>query len=210
MLGDLGIGSTPEIDILVKAVDQTQGAFGSVGTGLGVLTAAAAAATAVIVATGAAIVQITKTTLAWGTSLSNTTLAMGDTTKQAAGLTLASDAVGISIDTVTSRMMIMEKGLVTTAGKVGNTGKELNDLGIQWRNTDGTMMDSTQLLQSVADWFVKTTDVTARNNAEMTIFGRNGAAMDRMLTELAGGGICPREHRRPRPRYCEGRAAEDL
>ena len=49
-------------------------------------------------------------------------------------------------------MVIMEKGLETTAGKVGNTGKQLNDLGIQWRNADGTMMNSTQLLQSAADW----------------------------------------------------------
>jgi hypothetical protein len=189
MLGDLGLGGTPEIDILVKAIDQTQGAFGSVGSGLGILAAAAAAATAAIVAVGSAIVQVTKVTLDWGQSLNDTKMKLGSTAQQAAGLQLAADAVGVSIDTVTARMMMLEKGLVTATGKIGASGTELKNLGINYKNANGTLMDSTTLLQSVADWFVKTTDVTQRNNAEMTIFGRGGADLDRMLTNLAGGGM---------------------
>ena len=189
MLGDLGLGGTPEIDILVKAIDQTQGAFGSVGSGLGILAAAAAAAAAAIVAVGSAIVQVTKVTLDWGQSLNDTKMKLGSTAQQAAGLQLAADAVGVSIDTVTARMMMLEKGLVTATGKIGASGTELKNLGINYKNANGTLMDSTTLLQSVADWFVKTTDVTQRNNAEMTIFGRGGADLDRMLTNLAGGGM---------------------
>ena len=189
MLGDLGLGGTPEIDILVKAIDQTQGAFGSVGSGLGILVAAAAAAAAAIVAVGSAIVQVTKVTLDWGQSLNDTKMKLGSTAQQAAGLQLAADAVGVSIDTVTARMMMLEKGLVTATGKIGASGTELKNLGINYKNANGTLMDSTTLLQSVADWFVKTTDVTQRNNAEMTIFGRGGADLDRMLTNLAGGGM---------------------
>jgi hypothetical protein len=189
MLGDLGMGSTPEVDILIKAIDQTQGAFGSVSGGLSLITAAAAAATAIIVGTGAAIVQVTKTTLAWGVSLHDTMVVLGATSAQAAGLTLAADASGVSIETVTTRMMMFEKGLQSTNGKMGVSAKQLADLGINYKNANGTMMTSTELLQSVADWFVKTTDVTARNNAEMTIFGRGGAAMDDMLINLANGGM---------------------
>ena len=189
MFGDLGIGSTPEIDILIKAVDQTQGAFGSVSGGFQLMTAAAAAATAVIVATGAAIVQVTKVTLAWGDSMHTTMLTMGTTSAQAAGLQVAADAVGVSMDTVTTRMMMLEKGLQTTKGTMGNTAKQLADLGINYKNANGTMMDSVQLLQSVADWFVTTTDVTARNSAEATRFGRGSAQMDELLTNLAHGGM---------------------
>lgn len=189
-LNDLtgGAGSA-EVQIVVSAVDNASSGILGVNSALGVLTAGAAVAMAAVGAISAAIVTITKTTMDWGTSLKDTTMKMGDTTGQAAGLTLASDAVGISVDTVTQRMMLMEKGLETSALKIGTTGKMLTDLGISWKNANGTMMDSTTLLQSVADWFVRTTDVTQRNNAEMTIFGRNGAALDMMLTNIANGGM---------------------
>ena len=184
-----GLGNVAEIDILINAIDKTQGAFGSVSGGLDLIKAGAIAAAAAVTAISAAIVQVTKTTLAWGSSLHDTMMILGTTSAQAAGLTLASDAVGVSIDTVTTRMMMFDKGLQTTKGTMGNSAKQLEDLGINYKNANGTMMTSTELLQSVADWFVKTTDVTARNNAEMAIFGRGGAQMDDLLTNLANGGI---------------------
>jgi hypothetical protein len=189
VLGDFGLGNSPEIEILINAVDKTQGAFGSATSGIGLLTAAAAGATAIIVGTGAAIVQVTQKTLAWGQSLNDTKLKLGDTTAQAAGLKLAADAVNISIDQVTGAMLRLDKGLETANGKEGASAKILDDLGIKWKNANGTMMDSTALLQSVADWFAKTTDVTARNNMELSIFGRSGADVDRMLMNLSGGGM---------------------
>ena len=184
-----GLGNVAEIDILINAIDKTQGAFGSVSGGLDLIKAGAIAAAAAVAAISAAIVQVTKTTLAWGSSLHDTMMILGTTSAQAAGLTLASDAVGVSIDTVTTRMMMFDKGLKTTNGSMGGSAKTLTDLGIQYKNANGTMMDSVTLLQSVADWFVKTTDVTARNNAEMAIFGRGGAQMDDLLTNLANGGM---------------------
>ena len=172
------------VNIVFNAVDNASGAISGIATGLGAFSVVAIAAAAAVAAVTGAIIKITQVTIDWGMGLNQTKLVLGDTTEQAAGLQLAADAVGISMDQVTTALMRLDKGLLSANGKEGASAKILDDLGIKWKTANGTMMDSTDLLQSVADWFAKTTDVTARNNMELTIFGRSGADVDRMLMNL--------------------------
>jgi hypothetical protein len=186
MLDNLG---SNEIRLILSAQDDATSKLAGLTAALGPLGIAAGLVVGAFAAVGAAITVCAKAALDWGDSLHDIQMVMNDTTDQAAGLKLATDATGVSIDLITNKMILLAKGLELSGDKAGNSAKELDKLGIAYRNADGTLMDSTQLLQSIADHFGNMANGTEKNNELTNIFGRNVAGLNEFLTQIANQGM---------------------
>jgi hypothetical protein len=156
---------------------------------LGVVGVAGIAAAASIALITGACVAAVKSTMEWGLSLEDVSMKLGVTTESAAGLKLMSDAAGMSVDDFTRGLDIMAKNLVTVEGKEGSAGKALDSLHITFRNAGGTLRDSTEIFQDVADTLDKMDDGAQKTAYEMQIFGRSGTQMNEVLRLAARGGM---------------------
>jgi hypothetical protein len=178
-----------EIRLLLSAQDDATSKIAGLVAALGPLGVVAGVVAAAFGAVTAAIGMSIKATIDWGATLHDIQIVMGDTSEQAAGLKLATDVVGVSTELVTNKMMLLEKGLEGVGGKLGTSGKELENLHIAFRNADGTFMDSTELLQSIADHFGNMANGTEKNSQLMLLFGRSAGQMNEFLTQLANEGM---------------------
>jgi hypothetical protein len=156
--------------------------LGAVGTVAGVATVAIGAVTGAVVAS-------VKATMDWGLQLDDIQKVMGGTTDQAAGLKLSADALGISTELITNKMILLSKGLENAKGAAGASANELDKLHINYRNMDGTLMDSNELLQSIANHFADMANGTQKNNELASLFGRNISGLNEYMTQIAGDGM---------------------
>jgi TP901 family phage tail tape measure protein len=191
MLNDLtGGAGEAEVKIVMNAVDNASGVIGGLAEGpIGALTAAAGLAAAALTAVTTAIGVVTKATIEWGESLHATMLKLGDTSAQAAGLKLIADTAGVSMDGVTRSLDLMGKNLETVNGKMGTAGKVLTDLGISFKNTDGTLRNTTDIFGDVATKLSNMPDGIQKTTYMMQLFGRSGADMNEILKLAANGGM---------------------
>jgi hypothetical protein len=181
----------PELDPIIQTIGTAYDPAGIMGfmADLGATTGLALAAAAAVALVTGACVEAVKSTIDRGLRLHDIMNVMGDTSEQAAGLALATDAVGISTELVTNKVILLAKGLETSGDKAGNSAKELTNLHIAFRNADGTFMESTELLQSIADHFGNMADGTQKNNELATLFGRNVAGLNDYFKQTANGGM---------------------
>jgi hypothetical protein len=156
---------------------------------LGMIPGLAIVAAAGIVALGGATVDAVKKTIDWGLSLDDVMDKIGGTTEEAAGLKLVADAVGMSVDDATRSLNLMGKNLETTEGKIGSSGKALDELHISYRNANGTFRSSMDIFKDVSTVLNAMPDGLQKTRYEMEIFGRSGAQMNDMLRNAAAGGM---------------------
>lgn len=180
--------SNEYLTYIVNAVDNASGVFTNIGGAIGGLAEiASGVAVAAITALSAAITASVSATVTWGNKLDNISDVLGTTAKQSAGLDFAIESVGGNVDQFVGQLAFMEKGLFTASGKIGNTGKVIQSLGINVKNFSA--LDATQQAQIIADAFGKMPDGLKKTELMMGVFGRSGKFLSDTLNGLANGGM---------------------
>lgn len=126
----------------------------------------------------------------WGEKLDSVNDALGTTSKEAAGLVLATERVGGSTEQLTGAFNIMTRGLLDATGQgLGPTGQALERLGINALDSNGKLRNSVELFQEVSDKLGPMEDGLSKSSLMMDIFGKSGVAMGDLLGASANGGL---------------------
>lgn len=163
------------------------GGLASIGGGAFAVASAGIAA-GVGAITAVTIDSISKTS-EWGKTLDDIGDILGTDSKQSAGLALMVQRVGGSSEQLTSALAIMAKGLTDAEGKAGTTGQVINGLGIDFRDANGNIKDSTILFGEIATKVSAMPDGLEKTQLEMQLFGKSGKEMGDILNEAANGGV---------------------
>lgn len=107
-------------------------------------------------------------------------------------LAFAGNAAGVGADVVTGSLNTLAEGLRAIEARTGGPTNALWRLGVQARNTDGTVRDTNDVLIDLADRFERVRNPIHRARLAQELFGSNGR---RMLTVLAGGSAALRRQR---------------
>jgi len=147
---------------------------------------AGSAVAALVAGMGLAI----KATFDWANELDSIQDVIGGTAKEAATFNFILRKSGVSTDTFTKSMVILEKGLVNSKGKLDVTGKALKQWGINVLDANGKLKDQNMLMDEISQRYNKFATQQERVNFLTEVFGRGGAEMvDFFDTLAAEGGI---------------------
>jgi hypothetical protein len=148
--------------------------------------AAVAGVTALVGAMGVAV----KATFDWANDLDKLGDVMGGTNKDLAALNFVARKSGVSIDSLSRGVVILEKGLVKADGSLDTTGKALKDFGVDVLDVNGNVKDQTALMGEIAKKYSSFATQQEKVNFLTEIFGRSGAELiDFFDTLAAEGGI---------------------
>lgn len=103
-------------------------------------------------------------------------------------LKYAAELSDVSLGTLSTSMGQLNKNMVAVAGGGGRqAAAAFKAMGIEVKNTDGSLKTSSQVLAEVADKFAGYEDGAAKSALAVAIFGRSGAAMIPLLNEGSAG-----------------------
>lgn len=136
-----------------------------------------------------AITGATVASISWAEKLDSVGDVLGTTTQESAALAVAAQHIGGNVEQLSSQMAIMTRGLFDAKGQIGPTGEVLKGLGISFRDVNGKMLPTTDILQQVADKIGGMPDGLEKTQIMMDVFGKSGKDMSDMLGALAGGGM---------------------
>jgi phage-related protein len=179
MLGGASSNTDKHAGIMSKAL----AGIGTVlKTGVAVAAGGIAALTSAIA--GAALASVS-----WAEKIDSVGDVLGTTAEESSALAVAAQHIGGNVEQLTSQMAILTKGLVTADGKIGPTGEALKAMGISFKDANGKMLPTTEILQKVADKIGKMPDGLEKTNLMMKLFGKSGKDMSDMMGALADGGM---------------------
>ena len=151
------------------------------------------------VAAGAAVVGITTltgvmigsiaTTMSWAGTMGSAGRAMGTTAQETAGLAVIARETGSDLDTMTTQVAFMARGLEDANGGLGTAGKALQTLGINFKDTNGKMRPTAELLQEVANKLSQMPDSLEKTALQMDLFGRSAKDVGKQMSAIASGGL---------------------
>lgn len=98
--------------------------------------------------------------------------------------TFAAASAGVGADTAASGLNTLAEGLRAIEARTGGPTGALWRLGVQARNTDGTVRDTSSVMLDLADRFERVRNPVQRLRLAQQLFGASGR---RMLEVLAGG-----------------------
>lgn len=108
-------------------------------------------------------------------------------------LKLAGDKAGLTLDGLAVGIGILSKKMVDAASGGQASAKAFNLLGIEVKNTDGTMKSAEEVLMQVADRFKGMEDGAAKTGLAMMMFGRSGKELIPILNGGAEGLLAEKE-----------------
>jgi hypothetical protein len=94
----------------------------------------------------------------------------------------AGQLAGLSTGAISGKLMYFNRTLAMAAEGGGRGAEKLTKLGIAFKNSDGTMRDSNEVLSEVSDRIKNTTSQSEKLALVTGLFGRGGAAMLRFLS----------------------------
>jgi hypothetical protein len=171
----------------VSAASRISGGLTAIG-GTIVLGALAAAAAAIGTVVGAAVAAVPAFTN-WAEKLDGIGDVLGTTSEESAALAVAIQKVGGNADDITKQMAFMTKSLVTAKGEVGPAGMMMEELGISFRDANGELLPSIDIIQNVADKVGNMPDGLEKTRIMMGLFGKSGKDMSDALASMAGDGL---------------------
>lgn len=192
--GEFNRGVSDYISKVSGAEGTTIGAGQRISTGLSmiggavVLGALAAAAAAIGLVTGAAIAAVPAFT-DWAEQLDGIGDVLGTTSEESAALAVAIMGVGGNAEAITGQMAFLTRGLVDAKGELGPSGQAMEELGISFRDANGNLLSSTQIIQNVADKVGTMPDGLDKTRVMMKLFGKSGKDMSDALGAMANGGL---------------------
>lgn len=134
--------------------------------------ALSAAAAGLLTAMGAAAYQSAQ----MADDLNTLSKQTGITTEDLQKMSYASDLIDVSVDTITSSLSRMKKGMTSTSS---STQEAFARIGVATTNTNGQLRDSTDVFYQVLEGLSRVGNETERDTLAMAIFGKSA-------DELAG------------------------
>lgn len=151
---------------------------------------AVGAAAAGIGAATAAIIGGVTATANWANKLDDLGDVLGTTADESAAILVALKPFGSAGEDITSQMGRLVMGLTDAKGNLGESGKMMEKLGIQFRDAaTGKILPATKIMENIANVVGNMPDGLEKTGIMMDLFGRSGKGMSDALGAMANGGL---------------------
>lgn len=147
--------------------------------------AAAFAATAVVAAT--AVAAMVKSSINNADEMFKAAQATGLATSAFSEYAYAAGQSGVSTEQLSVNLVKLNRGIVEAANFTGEASKAFVALGLNARNSDGSLKSVDQVMAEVANKFAQMEDGAGKTALAVLLFGRAGAQMIPMLNQGAVG-----------------------
>lgn len=167
------------LNIVIRAFDKTSAGFRKVRDGLGGISKRVLnVKTAVAALGGSLALQQFSSSI---DDIAKQSDRLGITVAQLQSLQFAASQTGTDAGELKKGFERFNKSISEASTGIGTGVRAFEMLGISVTNTDGSLKNSNQLLNEVADGFVGVKDPADRVRIAMDLFGRSGAGMVNML-----------------------------
>jgi len=173
--------------ILKQSFTQLNNTTNIVGKSLSFLgTSAATALGSVMSSTANKLKDLTKEMVDSYDSAAKLSQNIGITAESVLGLRHAAELSNVGADAMDKNMEKLSKTMFEAASGNKSAGDSFKQLGIDVKNSDGSLKKSDQVLMEMADKFKALPPGAERAAAAMNIFGKSGASMVSMLKDGSG------------------------
>lgn len=178
--------------ILISAVDQTRGAFDSIKRNLGDLGNAARSLKGVLGTLGVALSAaglgaMVKSALDSADALSKLSQRVGITVESLSLLMPAAELSGVSAEKFEGGLRRLAARMLEAATGSAEAARSFEALGVAFRNQDGSLRATDQVLLDLADRFKTMPDGAEKTALAMQIFGKSGADLIPFLNQGRDG-----------------------
>jgi uncharacterized protein YbjQ (UPF0145 family) len=178
--------------ILISAVDQTRGAFDSIKRNLGDLGNAARSLKGVLGTLGVALSAaglgaMVKSALDSADALSKLSQRVGITVESLSLLMPAAELSGVSAEKFEGGLRRLAARMLEAATGSAEAARGFEALGVAFRNQDGSLRTTDQVLLDLADRFKAMPDGAEKTALAMQIFGKSGADLIPFLNQGRDG-----------------------
>lgn len=178
--------------ILISAVDQTRGAFDSIKRNLGDLGNAARSLKGVLGTLGVALSAaglgaMVKSALDSADALSKLSQRVGITVESLSLLMPAAELSGVSAEKFEGGLRRLAARMLEAATGSAEAARGFEALGVAFRNQDGSLRATDQVLLDLADRFKTMPDGAEKTALAMQIFGKSGADLIPFLNQGRDG-----------------------
>jgi hypothetical protein len=178
MDGDLGMSLPPLKQVITADTTQFNTAIDGA---MGALKRFAGPAGVIAAVTGLA--ALTKSAIDTADEMTKASQRIGVGVGELSRLKHAADLSGVSFEGLQSSIGILNRNMANVSGTTNDAQRALAQMGIESRNTDGSLKSTTQIMSEMADVFRDMPDGAEKSAAAMAVFGRSGAQLIPMLNQ---------------------------
>lgn len=184
--------SMTRAELILAARDVTKSAFSSVNKNFDALKANALAVKGGMVALGGAIAGALAVSQAKGgidllDQLDDLSEKSGITVEKLSELRFAGESVGTPFESLAGGVQRLSKQMAEAAGGNKEAIETFKTLGVEVKNTDGTLRGSDEVLGDLADRFAKYEDGASKAALAQRVFGKSGAELIPLLNQGSAG-----------------------
>jgi hypothetical protein len=178
--------------ILISAVDQTKTAFDSIKRGLGGLTDTAKSVNGVLANLGvgvslAGMAALVKSSIDAGDELSKMSQRVGISVETLSLWNPAAQQAGVSSEAFEKGLRKLSTTMVDAATGGEDAAQTFRAVGVEFKNQDGTLRATDQVLLDLADRFKAMPDGAEKSALAVQIFGKAGAELIPFLNQGRDG-----------------------
>jgi hypothetical protein len=175
-----------DLSINIVAIDKTTAAFRSVSSGLGSISSSAGALTSKISAVTAALsalggVAAARSVVNIADSLDQLSARSGIAVETLSSLANTAKFAGISQDDLAGALVRLNKAIAEAASGSKEQVAAFNNLGVSFRNADGSVRPVVEVLGDVANAFSGAETNAIKTQYAMALFGKSGADLIEFL-----------------------------
>lgn len=175
-----------DLSINIVAIDKTTAAFRSVSSGLGSISSSAGALTSKISAVTAALsalggVAAARSVVSVADSLDQLSARSGIAVETLSSLANTAKFAGISQDDLAGALVRLNKAIAEAASGSKEQVAAFNNLGVSFRNADGSVRPVVEVLGDVANAFSGAETNAIKTQYAMALFGKSGADLIEFL-----------------------------
>lgn len=178
--------------ILIRAVDDTRGAFDSIRGNLAKLGEQAGSLKGLLAGLGvslsaASFVAMVKGAIDAADELNKLSQKIGISVEALSTLRFAAQLSDVSLETLQKGIKGLSQAIVEAGSGVGDGAAVFQALGISVKNADGTLASTESVLLKVADVFANLEDGAVKTALAVKLFGKSGMEMIPFLNQGAAG-----------------------
>jgi hypothetical protein len=179
---------TARAQILIRAVDETRAAFGSIQRNLGGLLDAARRVNGVLASLGVALSAaglgaMVKSALDSADALNKLSQRVGITVESLSTLVPAAELSGVSAQTFETGLKKLATTMFDAATGSEESARRFAALGVEFENQDGTLRATDAVLLDLAERFAAMPDGAQKSALAVQLFGKSGAELIPFLNQ---------------------------
>jgi len=176
-----------KLTIVIGAKDNFSNAFAKLQSSLPGLKKLAVGTSVAIGGIGAALFAMTKSTAVAYDAVQKFSDQLGLSTDFLSRMGHAAELSGVAQNTLNKSLQIFTVRLGEYGRGIGEGKDALEELGLEYRNLNGTLKTAEQLIPDVAEAFARMTDQTEKAELASKIFGQRGLSMLQMFKDGKDG-----------------------